>query len=254
MGVLNTPAEWIANIYQLEESDPVQAGPGGIDNRQAEELGKRTSYLKQKIEENQAATVLVIDALDDKVDTNKTLTDAAILALRGVGRVDFFPGSTAPDGYIKANGATLSRAAYPELWAFAQSRIAPANDTLNYPGLFGSGDGATTFKVPDLRDYFPRFQSDGAATEYNREPGSKQEDDIKSHDHPYQDVVYTEASTAGGTDANGRDGKKIIGAGIGGSNSDYDNNYGFYENSTTGPTGGVETRPKNIALLGCIKY
>lgn len=41
---------WEAGIYQLETSDPVQGGPGGIDNLQAQQLGNRTTWLKGQLE------------------------------------------------------------------------------------------------------------------------------------------------------------------------------------------------------------
>lgn len=37
---------WETGIYQLEETDPVQGGPNGIDNQQAKQLANRTVYLK----------------------------------------------------------------------------------------------------------------------------------------------------------------------------------------------------------------
>lgn len=43
-------AEWVAGIYQLEESDVVQGGADGIDNLQAKQLANRTLYLKQQLE------------------------------------------------------------------------------------------------------------------------------------------------------------------------------------------------------------
>ncbi|MDR3561916.1 MAG: hypothetical protein P4N59_10845 [Negativicutes bacterium] len=46
-------AQWIAGIYQLEESDPVQGGDpaaGGIDNLPHQQLAQRTAYLKQLID------------------------------------------------------------------------------------------------------------------------------------------------------------------------------------------------------------
>lgn len=51
MANLPEQAQWEDGIYQLETSDPVLAGPGGIDNRQATQLGNRTAFLKQKIED-----------------------------------------------------------------------------------------------------------------------------------------------------------------------------------------------------------
>ena len=40
---------WEEGIYQLEITDPIQGGPGGIDNVQAKQLGNRTLFLKQSI-------------------------------------------------------------------------------------------------------------------------------------------------------------------------------------------------------------
>lgn len=42
--------EWPEGIYQLEEDDPVQGGPGGIDNLQAKQLANRTKFLRNLIE------------------------------------------------------------------------------------------------------------------------------------------------------------------------------------------------------------
>lgn len=53
--------------------------------------------------------------------------------------------SSAPVGWVLAQGQTLERAEYPELWAVAQDEIAAGNL------LYGAGDGATTFTVADLR-------------------------------------------------------------------------------------------------------
>ena len=50
MSNLPESPEWVDGIYQLEQSDPVLGGPGGIANRQAEQLAARTSYLKQAVE------------------------------------------------------------------------------------------------------------------------------------------------------------------------------------------------------------
>lgn len=44
-----------AGIYQLETTDPVEGGPGGIDNRQAQQLANRTAWLKLQQEQHAAA-------------------------------------------------------------------------------------------------------------------------------------------------------------------------------------------------------
>lgn len=50
MANLPEAASWETGIYQLEETDPVQGGPNGIDNRQAKQLANRTVWLKQLAE------------------------------------------------------------------------------------------------------------------------------------------------------------------------------------------------------------
>ena len=55
-------------------------------------------------------------------------------------------GSTVPSAlWVFCAGQTLSRAAYPSLWTFAQAEIAASN------ALFNNGDGSTTFGIADLR-------------------------------------------------------------------------------------------------------
>lgn len=53
MNLSETGAEnydWVAGgVYQLEVTDPVQGGPGGIANRQAAELAKRTRNLHERL-------------------------------------------------------------------------------------------------------------------------------------------------------------------------------------------------------------
>ena len=51
-------------IYQLETSDPVLGGPGGISNRQGQQLTNRTAYLKSRADSgdgNLAAHVAAAD-------------------------------------------------------------------------------------------------------------------------------------------------------------------------------------------------
>ena len=114
------------------------------------------------------------------------------------GSIQYFAGSSAPDGYLKANGALISRTTYADLFTAIGT-------------TFGVGDGSTTFAVPDLR---------GA-------------DELKSHTHTYVNN----------------------GTGFDNPNNITGSRYNLYGNSqTTGSTGGTETRPRNIALLACIKF
>lgn len=59
-----------------------------------------------------------------------------------VGGIIFWPMDTAPDGYLVANGATVSRTTYSGLFAV-------------YGTKYGAGDGSTTFVLPNMQRRFP---------------------------------------------------------------------------------------------------
>ena len=159
-----------------------------------------------------------------------------------VGTIISVASSTAPTGYLKANGALISRTTYADLFASIGT-------------TFGAGNGSTTFALPDLRGYFPRGWDDGRGVDTGRTLGSKQTDEIKSHNH---------TGTAASAGAHTHTVNSII-SDINGSNS-FSGSGGKYTTPTTSSsgahthtltinnTGGAETRPINIALLYCIKY
>jgi microcystin-dependent protein len=68
---------------------------------------------------------------------------------RWIGELVPFTGYTAPALTVFPYGQTLSRAAYADLWAFAQSEIASGNT------FYNNGNGSTTFGIGDLRGRVP---------------------------------------------------------------------------------------------------
>lgn len=73
-------------------------------------------------------------------------TAAGILkSSRYIGELFSYVGTTAPPLCVFPVGQTLSRAAYPDLWTFAQAEIAAGNT------FFNNGNGTTTFGIGDLR-------------------------------------------------------------------------------------------------------
>lgn len=62
-----------------------------------------------------------------------------------------------PKGYIKANGATVQRADYPRLVHFINSNNLWTDDTTTNAGLFGRGDGSSTFVLPDYRERMMQY-------------------------------------------------------------------------------------------------
>lgn len=106
----------------------------------------------------------------------------------GIGAVQFFPANTPPVGYVKANGAVLSRAAYPALWAYAQaSNNLAVSEGAWQSGQFSPGDGVNTFRIPDARGYHPRAWDDGRGLDSGRVLGSVQSDAFPSHAHGVND-------------------------------------------------------------------
>lgn len=137
------------------------------------------------------------------------------------GQVAFFARNTAPTGWLKANGAAVSRTAYADLFAAIGT-------------TFGAGDGFNTFNLPDLRAEFIRGLDDGRGVDVGRTLGSSQSDMLKAHSH---DSPTT----------NGSSGSYEVGTGASG----YD--YGT-QSAPVSSTGGTETRPRNVAMLACIKF
>jgi microcystin-dependent protein len=152
-----------------------------------------------------------------------------------VGSIALFAGTTAPNGWLKCDGTgNLSRSQYLNLWNFANSSNNIVDETTWLAGRIGSfstGNGSTTFRIPDLRGEFVRALADGKAVDTGRVIGTAQADDFKSHSH----LLKRDASGAGAT------------------GGDTGNSWnGSYR--TTETAGGTETRPRNIALLYCIKF
>jgi len=143
-----------------------------------------------------------------------------------VGIVIWFANSTLPSGFLKCNGAVVSRTAYSSLF--------------NAIGTtFGAGDGSTTFNLPDLRGEFIRGWDDGRGVDASRIFGSAQTHQANS--------LYQVMNNAGG----GSPGTFTIpdnGSWSGSLITAWAESYLRFRKS------GLETRPRNTALLPCIKY
>lgn len=135
------------------------------------------------------------------------------------GDVIYRASNTVPAGFIKANGALVSRTTYASLFTAIGT-------------TYGAGDGSTTFALPDGRAYFPRGFDDGRGIDSGRVFGSTQDDQNLAHTHTLPYFNDTSTSIAACTYHT-----NIVGYG-----------------SATGSSGGTEARPKNIAWLCCIKY
>lgn len=167
---------------------------------------------------------------DTSVITPRRLKSALpVLGVMGnpSGTIISFAGMNAPEGYLVCDGSEVNRIDYDVLYS-------------NIGTVYGSGDGSTTFNLPDLRGQFIRGWSSAGGTQKDgvdtsRKFGSSQDQSIESHAHT---ITSGPASTR--TDKPG-----------GGSR---------VENTTTSTTNyypanlDSETRPMNVAMLYCIKF
>ena len=155
------------------------------------------------------------------------------------GAVYTFAGATVPTGWLKCNGALLSRTVYTALFAVIGT-------------TYGAGDGSTTFALPDLRGEFVRGADDGRGVDAGRVFGSAQSDAVQAWTATMTlqraQVNSTEAiggaismgATGGGSAGPGTTwatGVMTIGPGV---------------NSTARTA--AESRPRNVAMHYIIKY
>lgn len=74
MAVVTEQAIWVNTITLIDPNDPVQGGPGGVDNVPHEQLANRTAYLKQLIESLDIPPDTT-DALADEIQLRKAADD-----------------------------------------------------------------------------------------------------------------------------------------------------------------------------------
>ena len=80
-------------------------------------------------------------------------TKAAIEALvEGIAVGDVVYRPFLMEGYVKANGATVNRADYPNLVAYANSHSLWTSNPSSEPWKYGTGNGSTTMVLPDYRN------------------------------------------------------------------------------------------------------
>ncbi|MEX0304347.1 MAG: phage tail protein [Leisingera sp.] len=139
------------------------------------------------------------------------------------GTIIAFAGGTPPPGWFECDGSTVSRTTYDKLFASIGT-------------TYGNGNGSTNYNLPDLRGEFLRGWDNGRGVDSGRALGSFQSDELKAHKH-----VQTGASGSGGNLTN-----------YSAANSTSDTSTTL--NNQTKNTGGSETRPRNVAVMYCIKY
>lgn len=172
-----------------------------------------------------------------------------------------------PTGYLEVNGAAVSRTTYARLFG-------------KYWLKYGSGDGSTTFNLPDMRGHFARGWDHSAGVDPDRASrtargdgtagdavGTTQSHQYYSHNHSASSSIaentsYTDAVYAITYEATGTYGDRYALPDMGGTGSGPGYPYAITSNlpmaytlsTSVGANGGNETRPANINVLYCVKY
>lgn len=173
----------------------------------------------------------------------------------------------APSGYLLANGAAVSRTTYADLFTAIGT-------------TYGTGDGSTTFNLPDARGQFLRGLDNGRGVDTSRTLGSTQAGQNASHTHtgtvdaggghthtattdvagshthtiPIQSSDNTAGFSAYRTVANVQQSGTIAADGAHSHAVTVASVANHQHTFTTGGSGGTETRPTNIAVNVFIKY
>lgn len=169
-----------------------------------------------------------IDSVIDIADLIEGFSDD-----EGIGTITACAFETPSAGSLECDGAAVSRLVFSRLF--------------NKIGVrFGTGDGSTTFNIPDLRGEFIRGFDNGAGNDPDAgsrtdsgdgtsgdNVGTKQLDQFDSHTH----TVVGDGTSSAGSGFAGEIGQDTDGSSF-----------------TTNARGGSETRPRNIYMMYCIKF
>ena len=174
--------------------------------------------------------------------------------------------ATIPSGYRECNGDAVSRTTFAALFAVIGTQ-------------YGTGNGSTTFNLPDLRGEFVRGFDNGRGVDSGRSINDPQSSANKSHNHTattaISDPGHFHQSFRSGNAGERQHNSNLnssnfpsSGTGAGNKNEAYNivaqsgeanvgrtssENTGVNASTTTENDGSTESRPRNIAMMYIIK-
>ena len=171
--------------------------------------------------------------------------------------------ATVPSGYLECNGAAVSRTTYSVLFAVIGT-------------AYGTGNGSSTFNLPDLRGEFVRGFDNGKGTDSGRSIATSQSSQNAQHNHSISvsGTTSNPTPTLTGDVRRISEGYRAQGTASGVFTKELDGNNNITGSSSTSPVAGFsmdaththtvsvsgtsgsqgsEARPRNIAMLYIIK-
>jgi len=289
---VNSSSDWVIQNNAIEQANMADNSIGANEIINSSITGEKLATLAITAAQLAANAVITDKILNDAVTTDKIADAQITTALLAAGAVDptkisqtaapghgfnppgaviWYAGSTAPTGYLKANGDSI-----PNGSGTVQGVSA------DYSGLYAVVGGS----LPDLRGEFIRALDDGRGVDGSRAIRSTQAQQAESHTHVATTGTDGAHIHSGGT-------TNSAGAHTHGIDADYSPNEsgtrsiecendshpsnnmdthsaGAHSHTVTVTDqdsahthtisvqnqsgGGTETRPRNVALLACIKY
>ena len=263
---VNSSSDWVIQGDAVEQSHLANNSVGTpelITNSVTQEILATNAVITTKIANLNVTTAKLADGAVtvDKL-ANNSVTAAKVNAPGGfnpVGTVIWYAGSTAPAGYLKCNGD-----------AIANGSGTTQSITADFSALYA----IVGANLPDLRGEFIRGWDDGKGTDNGRSIRSTQTDQNKQHNHTGSSASTASTALTGtiagiseSFNSNGTASgvfTKSTGSNVGNTPSQHsDSGNGgsvafdgahSHTTSLTIANEGGESRPRNIALLACIKY
>ena len=146
------------------------------------------------------------------------------------GTIAYLAHGNAANGWLKCNGAAVSRTTYSALFSMIGT-------------TYGPGDGSLTFNLPELRGEFIRVLDDGRGVDASRIIGTAQAQQMPQHTHSPDPSGNGNWHDAPGLYAVNASGSTLF----------------VNRSTTTGPVNagvavGTENRVRNVALPAYIKF
>ncbi len=172
-------------------------------------------------------------AVKTYVDNVKDYVDELL-----IGAVMAFAMTGPPEGWLACNGQAVSRETHQRLYKKIGTQ-------------FGAGNGSTTFNVPDIRGEFVRGWDGGPGGSRGADPDRNGRRTRTGHTGNYLGSYQGHMFRHHGHNINTRQDDWNVSGGSGPSWGADNGPYRAYHG--VAGNGGNETRPRNIALLYCIK-
>jgi microcystin-dependent protein len=253
----------LASIHKFQNEsilDGIQSSGSGsvISDEEREKLNNITDIGSGKI-----ITAAERNKLQEIVGLTQEQIDAItnVSNILPVGTVIGYPVDAAPTGFFECNGGAVSRATYSDLFSIIGVQ-------------YGSGDGSTTFNLPDYRGEFLRGWSHGSSADPDRATrtdrgdgttgnavGTKQNDAFQGHTPVATIEKYANSlgnasgstyyNAGGGTVPGGTHNEEFSGT-----DDSYDCAKGYLiaDGVNGTPRVSSESRGTNVNVMWCIRY